>query len=133
MQSFLSVNQIIDQIHTLDGMPVEIEGILGAESEAYYLLHYPKDERNDQLSLQGYDHYFSAITLSFGSGSLQPNFKALNRWIGKRVRVHGRVRSTLLHGHELLFDWLGQVTPACIEPYSIQRLSVQQRHEAQPK
>mgnify|MGYP000169674824 FL=1 len=129
MQACLSVNHIIDQIHTLDGMPVEIEGILGAESERYYLLHYPQAERKDRLSLQGYDHYFSAIGLSFGRGSIQPNFKVLNRWIGKRVRVHGKVQSTLLEGHELLFDWLGLVTPVCLEPYSIQRLTAQQRRQ----
>jgi hypothetical protein len=87
-----TVNQALDELVELDGKAAEIEGILVVESEGYHLLHYPKAERRPGPT-DGKIQYQPGIWLSFGTGSVQPNHVALSRWLGKRVRVHGLVRT----------------------------------------
>jgi hypothetical protein len=129
MTNPLSVNEALDRITELNGMPVELEGILAVEPEGYHLLHYPNAERKPDhvdLSQRRYPH---SVILAFGSGSLQPNQIALQRWIGKRVRVHGVLHSTPLPKGDEETVLMGLYTPARIEPYSVQRLTAEERRE----
>jgi hypothetical protein len=41
----LAINHALDRLAELDGMPIELEGILAVEPEGYQLLHYPQAER----------------------------------------------------------------------------------------
>ena len=124
----LAINHALDKLAELDGMPVELEGILAVEPEGYRLLHYPKAERRPDYT-DGHRSYPPAVVLAFGHGSLQPNQNALTRWLGKRVRVHGVLRSTLLPRSYEGVDVFGMVMPASIEPYSIQRLTAGERRD----
>jgi hypothetical protein len=124
----LAINNALDRLAELDGMPVELEGVLAMEAEGYQLLHYPKGERRADYS-DGHRSYPPTVLLAFGNGSLQPNRDALSRWLGKRVRVHGLLRSTLLPRSYENIDVLGLVTPVSIEPYSIQRLTAGERND----
>jgi hypothetical protein len=129
MTNPLAVNDALDRIGELDGMPVELEGILAEEPEGYHLLHYPKLERKpDYFDLSGRS-YPPSVVVAFGNGSLQPNDKALSRWVGKRVRVHGVLYSTPLPRGDERTIFMGLVTPARIEPYSVQRLTSEERRE----
>ena len=129
MTNPLTINEALDRITELNGMPVELEGILASEPEGYHLLHYPKAERKpDYLDLSGH-RYPPSVILAFGNGSLQPNQKALGRWLGKRVRVHGVLHSTPLPRGDEQTLFMGLVTPARIEPYSVQRLTSDERRE----
>lgn len=124
----LAINSALDQLVELDGMPVELEGVLAVEPEGYQLLHYPKAERRPAYR-DGHRSYPPTVLLAFGNGSLQPNRNALTRWLGKRVRVHGILRSTLLPRSYENMDVFGLVMPASIEPYSIQRLTAGERRD----
>jgi hypothetical protein len=126
----LSINNALDKLVELDGMPVELEGVLAVEAEGYQLLHYPKAERRPDYT-DGHRSYPPTVLLAFGTGSLQPNREALSRWLGKRVRVHGILRSTRLPRSYEKMDVFGLVTPASIEPYSIQRLTAEERRDTQ--
>jgi hypothetical protein len=127
MTNPLAVNDALDRIAELDGTPIELEGILGVEPEGYHLLHYPKVERKpDYLDVSGRS-YPPSVILAFGNGSLQPNVDTLSRWIGKRVRVHGVLHSTPLPRGDEQTILTGLVTPARIEPYSVQRLTSDER------
>lgn len=131
MGIFLTVNDVLDRMIDLDGIPVEIQGVLSQESECYHLVHHPKvDRRSDYIEIDGFS-YRASIVLSFGNGSLQPNHQALNRWIGKRVCIHGVLNLRLFSVDDLLFDWLGFLAPVSISPYSIQRLSADGRRLGQ--
>jgi len=122
----LAINHALDRLAELDGMPIELEGILAVEPESYQLLHYPQAERRPGYK-DGRRIYPPVVVLAFGNGSMQPNRSALTRWLGKRVRVHGVLRSTLLPRSYENMDVFGLVTPASIEPYSIQRLTAEER------
>jgi hypothetical protein len=84
----LAINHVLDRLAELDGMPIELEGILAAEPEGYQLLHYPKSERRPAYK-DGGRSYPPIVVLTFGNGGMQPNESALTRWLGKRVRIHG--------------------------------------------
>ena len=127
-----AVNEALEQLADLEGEPVEIEGILEADSEGYELVHYPRSERRTAY-LEGDDEYRPAFWLAFGNGSLRPNHAALKRWLGKRVRVHGLVRSLAALP---VVSGLGKggfgpwgFWPAEIEPYSVQRLTAEERRD----
>jgi len=132
MTSPRAVNDIIDNLSELDGQPLEVEGILFRESEGYQLLHYPKAERKAGPTV-GEHTYKAAVWISPGNGSLRLNNDALSRWVGKRVRVHGILQSyTALEFHGFMgkggFGPWG-FWPAQIEPYSIQRVTAEERRE----
>jgi hypothetical protein len=124
----LAINHALDRLAELDGMPIELEGILAAEPEGYQLLHYPKSERRPAYK-DGGRSYPPIVVLTFGNGGMQPNESALTRWLGKRVRIHGVLHSTLLPRSYENMDVFGLVTPASIRPYSIQRLTAEERRE----
>lgn len=88
-----SVNQLLDELPSTQGNPIEVEGILNIQPEGYELLHYPKSERRANDEVSG-PIYRSSVWLAFGNGSIQPNHSALAHWFGKRVRVHGIVQTT---------------------------------------
>ncbi|HEX8613669.1 MAG TPA: hypothetical protein VF800_20520 [Telluria sp.] len=85
----LTINEVIDRLDEFNGKQVEIGGILNFEFENASLEHYPKAEHRDASDDRAQPYYPSSIWLAFGSGSIQPNMKALMRWNGKRVRVTG--------------------------------------------
>jgi hypothetical protein len=129
MTNPFAVNYALDRIVELDGTPIELEGILAVEPEGYHLLHYPKVERKpDYFDLSGRS-YPPSVILAFGSGSLQPNHRVLSGWIGKRVRVHGVLHSTPLPRGDEQTVFMGLITPARIEPYSVQLLTADERRE----
>ena len=124
-----SVNQIFNEFCSTNGSPVEVEGILNLQPEGYELLHYPKAERRDSEKIEG-----SSVWLVFGNGAIQPNHSALSRWLGKRVRAHGILKtcSNLVESRE--FHQHGGYGPyglwlAQLEVYSIQRVTSEVRKE----
>jgi hypothetical protein len=129
MANPLNVNEVLDRITSLDGAPVELEGVLAAEPEGYHLLHYPHSERKPDFVDLSHRSYPPSVILAFGTGSLQPNQEALSKWLGKRVRVHGILRSTPLPKGDEQTIHMGLVTPARIEPYSVQRVTAEERRE----
>ncbi len=126
-----TVHEVLDSLPKLEGQPVELEGVLGAEPEGYEVLHYPKAERRAN-SLDEGPILRSSIWLEFGIGSIQPNRQVLNRWQGKRVRIHGIVHSPEPRPATVFgkggFGPSG-FWPAAVEVYSIQRVTAEQRHE----
>lgn len=130
-----SVNEALDQIRELGGGPVEVEGILDARrsvdgalrTHEYWLLHYPAAERRpgggQDRSMQD-----SRLWLEFGEGSIRPNPRALERWEGKRVRVHGIVHPPKSPSSIDPFEgnW---VYHAHLEVYSVQRVTSEQRKD----
>jgi hypothetical protein len=133
MTQHRTVNQTLDQLEELHGQPVEIEGILGIKPEGYELLHYPKAERRPDNGNEGPIHE-SSLWLAFGSGSIKPNPSVLSRWEGKRVRIHGVVYSAKSLPVVKGFEGHGGFGPwgfwrAQVEPYSIQRVTSEQRKE----
>ena len=91
MTNPMTVNELFARRPDVEAQPVEVEGILIADdSGGFELRHYP---RLEQVSQFIEPEYRAAVWLSFGNGSLQPNHAALHRWSGKRVRVHGIIRS----------------------------------------
>ncbi len=132
MKTARSVNEALDLLDSLNGQPVEIEGILVIEPEGYELLHYPRAERR-ATSSEGEVAFKSSFWLAFGNGGLQPNHTALARWQGKRVRVHGVIHTT---ENRPVYGALGTggfglhgFWPAEIECYSIQRVTAEERRE----
>lgn len=130
MTASRSVNEVLDNLVALGGQPVELEGILEVHPEGYELRHYPKSERRGEVEAGGAS-YQPAFWVAFGAGSLRPNRQALARWVGKRVRIHGVVEapsapeaSGLLGGFGPYGCWL-----AAIEPYSIQRVTAEDRRD----
>ena len=132
MTAHRSVNDVLAHLGALDEQPLELEGILEAHPEGFELLHYPKSERI--AGPQDGDHQYQAgVWVGFGGGSLQPNRDALNRWVGKRVRIHGILSSYLSlqpvgsFGRGGFGPW--GFWPAQIEPYSVQRVTAEERRE----
>jgi hypothetical protein len=127
-----NVNGVIDLGVELNGCPVEVEGVLGLQSEGYFLQHYPKAERRPNRCDDG-PIYQSSIWLATGTGSVQLNRSVLERWLGKRVRIHGIVHSTYAHPTSEFHSHGGYgpygFWPAQIEPYSVQRITADQRRE----
>ncbi|NHZ92231.1 hypothetical protein F2P45_24970 [Massilia sp. CCM 8733] len=137
MTNPLTINQVLDRLAALDGQPVEIDGILWADDQGgYALMHYPKSERQPRFFNGGSD-YPPDIWIAFGAGSLQPNLAALKRWEGKRVRIHGLLRSVqnLPQFGDLGKGGFGPwgAWPAEIEPYILQRVSADERRQAVPQ
>ncbi|WP_454908212.1 hypothetical protein [Variovorax gossypii] len=96
MKPALSVNAALDELATLVGQDVALEGTLRFEFEGTALDHFPKAERRnaqDDGPLEA-----SSVWLSVGSGALQFNEEQLRRWHGERVTVLG----TLLGPDETL-------------------------------
>lgn len=132
MTAHLSVNDVLAQHKALDDQPLEIEGILELHPEGFELLHYPKSER--ELGPRDGEHQYQAgVWVAFGGGCLQPNREALNRWVGRRVRIHGILSSYISlqpvgslgrGGYGPWGFW-----PAQIEPYSVQRVTAEERRE----
>jgi hypothetical protein len=129
-----SVNQLLDELNSVEDAPIEVEGVLNAQPEGYELLHYPKSERrgNDEVEEP---IYRSNVWLAFGNGSLQPNHSALARWLGKRVRVHGIVQTASSPLPSREFHHHGGFGPygfwlAQLEVYSIQRVTAEARRES---
>jgi hypothetical protein len=127
-----AINDVLEQLASLEGNPVEIEGVLSAEPEGYQLLHYPKAQRMTPFAV-GDDTYEPAVWIAPGNGSIRLNTSALDRWVGKRVRVHGVLKS--YHSLEPVgtfgrggFGPSG-FWPAQIEPYSVQRVSAEERRD----
>lgn len=92
-ENVLSVNDVIDRVHELDGMRLKIVGLLTFEFENHFLGHFPKAERREITEAVDPPFYQSIIWIEFGTGSIQPNYGVLTRWIGKRVRIAGVVRT----------------------------------------
>ena len=133
MTNPLAINQVFERLAGLDGQPLELEGILAVDdSGGYELLHYPAAERI-ACFVDGETEYRKAVWLSFGNGSLQPEKGALQRWAGKRVRVHGILHSV---GALPIIKGLGKsgfgpwgMWPAEIEAYILQRVTAGERRE----
>lgn len=134
MTSPLTINQAFERLAELDGRPLELEGILVAHDYGgYELLHYPSSEWLT-CYVVGKAEYPPAIWLAFGNGSLKPNQEAFTRWSGKRVRVHGVLRSV----HALReIAGLGKggfgpsgFWPAVFETYILQRLTAEERRQS---
>jgi hypothetical protein len=133
MTSPLTINEVFEQLAELDGQPLELEGILIADdSGGYEILHYPNSARIPCF-IDGETEYRQSIWLAFGNGSLQPNKDALQRWSGKRVRVHGVMRSISTlptikgFGKGGFGPW--GLWPAEVEAYILQRVSADERRE----
>jgi hypothetical protein len=128
----LAVNQVLDRLTELNGMPVEIEGILERGYGGYSIAHYPKAQGRDR-HIDGAMTYKANIEVRFGEGSIQPTITVLARWLWKRVRIHGQIQVNLLPQHYATVDSFANFSPAWIEPYSIQRVTADQRrdHRAQ--
>ena len=129
----LTINQALERLNALDGQPVELEGILDAShGGGYELLHYPKVERATSYDRND-SRYRSALWLAFGDGSLRPNHEALSRWCGKRVRVHGVIRT--VNPHPELAGFFGSGFgpwgnwPAEVESFILQRVSADARRD----
>ena len=121
MSKPLTINQAFAALAELEGQAVQLEGILVAyDSGGYELLHYPSAERIAYRNANGRECH-PAFWVAFGSGSLQPNHRALRRWSGKRVRVHGTVRPGRSD--------LGEFHSAVIEAFILQRVSAEERRE----
>jgi hypothetical protein len=89
MREPLSVNEAIDSLPELEGQDVTVEGLLRWEFECYAVEHLPKSERRESSG-----HFLgSSIWLEGGSGSLQFNDAALEKWNGKRVVVEGTLHA----------------------------------------
>lgn len=132
MQRYCSVNQALGQLAEAEERAMTIEGILQLQPEGYQLLHYPKAERLTVADGSN-EPYQAAVWVGFGSGSLQPNSIALTRWEGKRVRIQGFVRTIASLPS---FAGLGRggfgphgLWPIQIEPYSVQRVTADERRE----
>ncbi|WP_396616786.1 hypothetical protein ACHZ97_09475 [Lysobacter soli] len=132
--AIISVNGLIEQLAELDGQPVQVEGVLVLEPEGYELQHYPNSERLTTRTLFD-SEYRPGIWIAFGDGALKPNHVALERWTGKRVRVVGIVKTiaTLSPAGSLGRGGFGPwgFWPAQIEPYSVQRVTADERREEQ--
>lgn len=133
MTSPLTVNQVFERFGELGGQPVELEGVLIAEdSGGYELLHYPKSARISCF-VDGETEYRQSIWLAFGNGSLQPNRDALQRWSGKRVRIHGVMQSVSALptigglGKGGFGPW--GFWPAEVEVYILQRVTAEERKQ----
>lgn len=87
MKSVLSVNAAIDELATLRGQDIAVEGILRFEFEGTALDHFPRAERRSAQDVGPLEA--SSVWLSVGSGALQFNENQLRRWHGKRVTVSG--------------------------------------------
>lgn len=127
-----AINEVLQHLDSLDGRPVEIEGVLSSESEGYQLLHYPKAKRRTPFAVD--DHtYEPAVWIAPGDGSMRLNTSVLDRWVGKRVRVHGILTSYLSLapvgslGRGGFGPW--GFWPAQVEPYSVQRVTSEERRE----
>lgn len=133
MTSALTINQVFERLANLEGQPLEMEGVLIADdSGGYELLHYPNSARISCF-IDGETEYRQSIWLKFGSGSLQPNKDALQRWSGKRVRVHGVMRSVIALSR---VEGLGKggfgpwgFWPVELEAYILQRVTAEERRE----
>lgn len=132
MTAHRSVNDVLAQLEDLADHPLEIEGILELHPEGFELLHYPKSER--KIGPQDGEHQYQAgVWVGFGDGSLRPNRDALRRWVGKRVRIHGILKCYLslatvgAFGRGGFGPWGSW--PAQIEPYSVQRVTADERRE----
>ena len=133
MTNTLTINQVFERLAELDGQPLELEGVLTADdSGGYELLHYPNSDRISCFVDAGIE-YRRSIWLGFGNGSLQPNKDALQRWSGKRVRVHGVMRSISALP---IIGSLGKggfgpwgLWPAEVEAYILQRVTAHERRE----
>lgn len=128
MTGYLSVNEATANSNDLNGKGVEVEGILDAHPEGYSIVHYPKSERPE--AARG-NH--SGFWLKFGNGSIAPNRKKLDQWVGKRVRVHGVLGVCLYRLPDGEISNVGSgpwsMWTAFIEPYSLQRVTAEQRRE----
>lgn len=131
MTSPLTINQVFERLAELDGQPLELEGVLVADdSGGYELLHYPNSARIPCF-VDGEIEYRHSFWLTFGNGSLQPKKDVLQRWSGKRVRVHGVMRSV---NSLPIIEGLGKggfgpwgFWPAEIEAYILQRITAEER------
>lgn len=81
MPEALSVNAALEQLEALQGIDVQIQGILHFQFEDVALYHHPQAERKD-----GYD---SSIWLDVGAGSLGFDTEACARLNGKLVSAQG--------------------------------------------
>jgi hypothetical protein len=129
MTNPLAINYALDWLAELNGHPFELEGISMLDGGRYQLLHYPKSERRTEHT-DGRLSYEPCLTLEFGNGSVQPNNVALSRWKGRRVRVHGILTARLLPQKYAEMDILGILCPGAIEPYSIQRITADERRRS---
>ncbi|AYM97120.1 hypothetical protein EAG14_14795 [Acidovorax sp. 1608163] len=91
MKTALSVNTALDELPTLVGQDVALEGVLRFEFEGTALDHFPKSERRDPQDDGPFEA--SSVWLSVGLGSLRFNEEQLRRWHGKRVTVLGTLLS----------------------------------------
>jgi len=132
MTAPLPINEVLNRLSELDGVPVQLEGILAIHAEGYEIKHYPRAERRHEY-VDGESSYQSGVWLAFGDGSIQPNVSALSRWNGKRVRISG-----VIHSLSSLpsLGWVGKggfgpwgFWPAEVETYSIQRVTAEERRE----
>jgi hypothetical protein len=129
MTNPITINHVLDRLPELSGRPVELEGVLVSDGGHYQVLHYPKSERRTEHT-DGQLSYAPSVVLEFGDGSSQPNKVALSRWQGKRVRVHGILKARLLPREYAGMDIFGIIYPGSIEPYSIQRLTADERRKS---
>lgn len=89
MTRALSVNSAIDDLQSLVGHDITVEGVLSFDFEGTAIDHFPKVERREPGPAGPI--YSSSIWLSVGNGALQFNEEQLKRWHGKRVTVSGKL------------------------------------------
>lgn len=131
METYCSVNDTLEKIEELDGVAVQVEGILtelfNGSADGYQLLHYPAAERHAATAGRVLHHV--GLWLEFGNGSIQPNRAVLSRWLGKRVRVHAVAHCAKFDQAHDAFHSMAD--PSCWQPhlevYSIQRVTSEQR------
>ncbi|MBB3802566.1 hypothetical protein FHR47_002833 [Xanthomonas arboricola] len=107
MTDSLSVNEALDQLDRLAGVPVAIHGILHFEFEHVAIWRYPKAEGRD---VEPFGQASSSIWLSTGSGSVQLNERGLEKLDGHRVSVLGT-----LHAPDPRFGGCGHMSGAPAE------------------
>lgn len=92
----LSVNSALDDLETLSGCDVLVEGVLRFDFDGAMLNHDPESER--RLAPVGQPRESSSIWLYFGSTALQSYESQFRRWHGRRVVVRGLLNAPMFHG-----------------------------------
>lgn len=112
----ITVNNAIDNLETLNGKYLYIEGLLIFEFENISINHWPKAERREPAKGVAY-FAESSIWLEVGSGAFSFNVRVLSRWSGKRVVVGGTLQKadSLSGGAGHMSGWPAEILATQIE------------------